>query len=126
MESVNEIDLAAFRQVNQTDKRVPFVLRIRFSPSLAMVRIILGRVEIGVHAARGAEFEEGGPVRHAPRGAEKSFYDPPALEGVVVWHSRLNYHVGAPVVNCLQESSPRCSVHGPVSNLPLELGFEEL
>src|SRR5690606_13027981 len=80
MKPVNKIDPALLRAPDELEQRSPGMARIGFAPILAMVRVVLGRIEIGVHAARRTELEKRLALRHGPRRAEKSFDDTAALE----------------------------------------------
>ena len=45
-----------------------------------MIRIVFGRIEIGIHPPRRAECEQPPPVRHRPQWTEKAFDDAAALK----------------------------------------------
>jgi hypothetical protein len=72
MKAVNEVDLVALGLMDQPQELLPFHAWVGAPPTLAVVRIVLWRIEISVHAARGGEFEKRFAVRHGPRGTEKS------------------------------------------------------
>src|SRR5262245_31758566 len=57
MNAVDEVDFLFSRRAGELDQLPPLFARIRQSPKLAMIGIVLGRVEISVHAARPAEFK---------------------------------------------------------------------
>ena len=80
MKAVDEVDAPAPGRIDEATQLPPLRFGIGQLPALAVVGIVLGRVEVGVHAARGAEREHRRAVRHAPRGTEEAFNDPPPLE----------------------------------------------
>jgi len=65
---------------SQAGQLAPVPLRIRFAPELAVIGIVFGRVEIGIHAARRAEFEQPHTMRHRPERAEKTLDDAAAAK----------------------------------------------
>src|SRR6266545_8098822 len=86
MKAVDKLDMVGLRVMNQTLKLAPLAARIGHTPAFAVVRIVLGRVEISIHAARRAEFEKSPAVRHAPERPEESFYDAVALKNSALRH----------------------------------------
>jgi len=51
-----------------------------------MVGVILWRVEVGIHAARRAEFEQPVPMRHRPHGPEKALDNATSFKALGIDH----------------------------------------
>src|ERR1051325_7058755 len=80
MEAVHEIDAAPLRAANEPFHFAPALAGIRQLPLLAMVWIVLRRIEIRVHPARRAESEHRAAMFHRPGRTEKAFDDAATLE----------------------------------------------
>src|SRR5581483_6395511 len=88
MNAVTEIDALSLRRADEPLQFAPLRRGIGQAPALAMVGIVLRRVEIGVHAPRGAEGEQAAPVRHRPERSEESFDDAAAAKPGRAFHAR--------------------------------------
>ncbi len=86
VEGVDKIDPVLLRDPDELEERFPFAFRVGLPPALAVIRIVLWGVEIGVHPSLRAEPEKGAAVPHAPGWAEESFDDSAALESGSAWH----------------------------------------
>ena len=75
VKAVDEIDTMLLRGADEPRHIAPVRRRVGETPALAMIRIVFRRIEIRVHAARGAEGEKASPMRHRPERPEKSFDD---------------------------------------------------
>jgi hypothetical protein len=80
--------------MDQPQKLAPLARGIRIPPPLAVVRIVLWRVDIGVHAARSAEFEERFALSHGPQGTEKSLDNAAPLKRSARRHLKHNLSHG--------------------------------
>ena len=80
VKAVDEVDIVPLGRVDEPAELAPLRLGVGQLPALAVVGVVLGRVEVGIHAAHGAEREHGRTVDHAPRGTEETLDDPPPLE----------------------------------------------
>src|SRR5262245_26801640 len=92
MKTVDEVDLKFLRAANQSEQLLPILARIRTAPAFSMIRIVLGRIEISIHAARCAEFEYGPAMRHAPHRAEEAFDNAAAGECLCFHHVAPIWH----------------------------------
>ena len=97
VKTVDEIDLLFLCSSNQQQELTPLRRRVRSSPKFAVIGIVFGRVEIGVHPPRRAEFEQPPPVRHRPRRTEEAFDDAAAVKSFGGVHAALISHSNAGV-----------------------------
>jgi hypothetical protein len=80
VKGVHEVDFVTLRRTNQFTQLDPQRFWVRLIPSLAVKRVILGSVNVRVHAALRSESERSAPLHKTPWRAEKSLDHAAALE----------------------------------------------
>jgi predicted alpha/beta-hydrolase family hydrolase len=92
MKTVDEIDALCLCSSDQTKQLTPLRIGVGPSPKFSVIGIILGRIEIGIHAARRAEFQQPSSMRHRPQRTEKAFDNAAALKSFSGVHAALISH----------------------------------
>src|ERR1044071_474620 len=86
MKAVDKIDVFALSSGNQPQQLFPLGVGIGVTPAQPVIRIILGRVKIRVHASLRAKVEEKPALGHRPRRTKKSF-DNAATKKILVGYT---------------------------------------
>ncbi len=86
MKAIDEIDSIFLCSSDEPNKLAPLLRRVGPPPEPSMVGVILWRVEVGIHAARRAEFEQPVPMRHRPHGPEKALDNATSFKALGIDH----------------------------------------